>query len=144
MNKKQRLTSSVLLTLLFALSLFFAKPISAQDQGFSEFSEKGVTQDLLNEANPLIITGSEQAENLSTPGGILSRVLEFAFPIAGLILFIMILWGGFEIIVQSAGKKSVEAGRQRITAAIIGFMLLFSSYWIIVLIEQLFGIRILF
>lgn len=104
---------------------------------------QGVTQRMLDSINPLKTTGSEQAEQLSTPGGIISRVMEFAFPIAGLILFVMIVWGGFEILYGAADKKSLDAGRQRITAAIIGFVLLFVSYWIIRVIEQVLGIRVI-
>jgi hypothetical protein len=81
---------------------------------------------------------------LLTPGGIISRILDFAFPIAGLILFVMIVWGGFEMLMGAADKKSVDAGRQRITAAIIGFFLLFVSFWIIRVVETVLGIKIIF
>lgn len=40
-------------------------------------------------------------------------------------------------------SKSLEEGKQRITAAIIGFILLFAAYWIAQLLEIIFGIRIL-
>jgi hypothetical protein len=139
------------IALLVAITLLFSaqnnSPVFAQttnDDCYEDFATEGVTNDLLGCTNPLNITGSDQAETLSTPGGIISRVLLFAFPIAGLILFVMILWGGFETIMQSAGKKSVEAGRQRITAAVIGFVLLFVSIWIIRVIETVFGIKVLF
>ena len=43
----------------------------------------------------------------------------------------------------AAGKKSIDAGKQRATAAVVGFMLLFASYWIAQIIEIVFGIKIL-
>ncbi len=85
---------------------------------------------------------SEYADQLSTPGGIVSRLLAFAFPLAGLILFVMLVWGGFEILIQAPSKKGIDAGKQRVSAAIIGFILLFSSYWIWQIIEVVFGINI--
>lgn len=101
--------------------------------------------------NPLRHAGGENifedapsayADQLSTPGGIVSRVLTFAFPLAGLILFVMLVWGGFEILIQAPSKKGIDAGKQRVTAAIIGFILLFSSYWIWQIIEVIFGVII--
>lgn len=80
---------------------------------------------------------------ISTPGGIVSRVLQFLFPLAALILFVMIIWGGFEILVKSVqGTKAVEAGKNRITAAVVGFLLLFATYWMAQIIETIFGIVI--
>ncbi|MBD3279499.1 MAG: hypothetical protein GF390_02180 [Candidatus Pacebacteria bacterium] len=102
-----------------------------------------VTQDLLNSLNPLNTTNSPFADELSTPAGIINRIIFFAFPLAGLILFVMLIWGGFEMITGAASKKSMDAGKQRATAAVIGFALLFVSYWIIWLIETIFNVPIL-
>lgn len=104
-----------------------------------------------NMLNPLQHAGGENifeekasayADTLSTPGGIVSRLLSFAFPLAGLILFVMLVWGGFEILIQAPSKKAIDAGRQRVTAALIGFMLLFASYWIWQIVEVIFGVVI--
>lgn len=86
---------------------------------------------------------SPYANQLKSPGGIVSRLLDFAFPIAGLILFVMLVWAGFEILVGAPSKKSIDAGKQRATAAIIGFLLLFATYWIFQIIETVFGVKIL-
>jgi len=92
--------------------------------------------------NPLIIDNSPKAAQFATPGGIITEVLAYAFPIAGMILFVMILWAGFEMLAGATSSKSKEAGQQRITAAVIGFMLLFVSYWLTRLVGLVFGIQI--
>lgn len=104
---------------------------------------EGPTALTFDTLNPLRVLGSPFADQLSSPGGIVSRVLVFAFPLAGLILFVMLVWGGFEIMLGAASQKMVDAGKQRITAAIVGFLLLFSSYWITQIIEVIFGVVIL-
>jgi hypothetical protein len=43
----------------------------------------------------------------------------------------------------SQGSKSIEAGKQRATTAIVGFILLFVAYWIMQIIEIVFSIQIL-
>ena len=111
-----------------------------------------VTSETLDSLNPLLLGGgnnidetiaSPYAGELSNPGGVVSRALEFAIPIAGLILFVMLVWGGFEMLVGAPSGKSIDAGKQRVTAAIIGFILLFSSYWLMQIVEVVFGVVIL-
>lgn len=113
---------------------------------------KPPTNDTFDMVNPLKIGGgtkldvdqpSAVAQELESPGGIVSRVLKFAFPIAGLILFAMLTWGGFEMILGAASKKSIDAGKNRVTAAVVGFIILFASYWIWQILEVVFGISVL-
>lgn len=148
MTTQRKFLANLILIATFFVSIFgFSQPVFAQNEderatGVVNF--KGVDDTTFNQVNPLFTTGSDQAQALSTPGGIISRVLLFAFPIAGLILFVMILWGGFEMLMGASDKKSLDAGKQRITAAIIGFLLLFVSFWIIRVVETVFGIKVLF
>ncbi len=93
--------------------------------------------------NPLRIMDSAYEANFASPAGIINRVLLFAFPLAGLILFVMIVWGGFEMVSGATNSKSLQAGQQRITAALIGFGLLFVSFWIIQIVEYIFNIAVL-
>lgn len=104
--------------------------------------ELAVTDEKLDLFDPLKVGGSEHAETLSTPGGIISRLLGFAFPLAGMILFVMIVMGGFQVLTGAGNQKATEAGRQRVTMAVVGFLLLFASYWIVQILEQIFNIKI--
>ncbi|MCB9813445.1 MAG: hypothetical protein H6772_03500 [Pseudomonadales bacterium] len=103
----------------------------------------GLSSATFNALNPLKITNSPVADQLSSPGGIVSRLLSFLFPLAGLLLFLLITWGGFEILLGSANQKGMEAGKNRITAALAGFFLLFASYWLAQIVEVTFGVTIL-
>lgn len=93
--------------------------------------------------NPLKMNDNPYAEQLSSPGGVVSRLIVFAFPLAGLLLFVMLVWGGFEMLAMSATQKSMDAGRQRVTAALVGFFLLFISFWIMRIIEVIFGVAVI-
>jgi hypothetical protein len=113
---------------------------SSTDVSVNEIEPSAET---LNAINPLNIGGSNLGTELSTPGGILTRALQgFIFPIAGIILFVQLLLGGFQML-TGAASKGVDEGKQKITAAVIGFIILFAAYWIMQLIELIFGIRIL-
>lgn len=139
------LFASVLLLMCLNFSLTLPPSVMAgpgeDDMPFDPI--EGPTNKNFDELNPLKNQTSPYAEQLSTPGGIVSRALNFALPIAGMLLFVLLVWGGFEILLGSAGSKSIDSGKQRIKAALIGFIMLFSSYWMAQIVQEIFGIRIL-
>ncbi len=106
------------------------------------FGNTTVSEQTLGNLNPISVGGGDA--DLTTPGGIISKALgSFVFPIAGIILFMVLLLGGFQMLAGANNSKSLDEGKQRITAAIMGFILLFAAYWIAQLLELIFGIRIL-
>lgn len=80
---------------------------------------------------------------LNSPGAILSRLLPYLFVFGGLILFVMLIWGGFEMMGGATNAKASENGKNRITAAMKGFVILFVAIWIAQIAETIFGISIL-
>lgn len=87
--------------------------------------------------------GAIKVVSFSRPAGVLNALIPYLFTFAGLILFVMLLWGGFEMLSGAATPQSQEAGKQRITAALTGFALLFMSYWFAQIVEYIFGLNIL-
>jgi hypothetical protein len=78
-------------------------------------------------------------------GGLVSIFLSNAVAIAGVILTILLIFGGFSII-MGAGQQDPQKlakGRQAATAAIAGFIIIFTAYWIIQIVEIMTGITIL-
>ncbi len=126
---------------LHSLIAYVPKLLAEADSTGVDFTK--VDKATLDSFNPLLVENSPVATELSTPGGIISRAMTYVFPIAGLGLFVLLVASGFEIMMAAAGKKSIDAGKQRATAAVVGFMLLFASYWIIQILETVFGIKIL-
>lgn len=78
-------------------------------------------------------------------GSFISSILPNVYMTASLILFFLLIFGGFSFIV-SAGQQNpegVQKGKNAITAALIGFLLIFASWWIIQIIEAITGIQII-
>ena len=73
----------------------------------------------------------------------LNLLLPLVFVIAGIILFFLLIGGGFAIIASGGNAKSVEQGKGQITGAIIGFLVIFAAYWIIQLVTIITGVPIL-
>ena len=62
-------------------------------------------------------------------------------PIAGILLLGYLIWGGFDYLTSMGDPKKAEAGRTKITNAIIGFFIIFTAYWIVQLVAFVFGLK---
>jgi len=80
-----------------------------------------------------------------TLGGIVSVILKNVYVLAGIALFVLLIFGGFAIIMGagSGDQKKTAQGQQAVTSALIGFLIVFTSYWIIQIIQKVTGIPIL-
>jgi hypothetical protein len=76
-------------------------------------------------------------------GSIISALLPYVLTIAGLILFGMLIAGGFSMLTAASDPKKAEGGKQKITTAIIGFIIIFTAYWLTQILEIVLGIKIL-
>lgn len=85
------------------------------------------------------------AKNFTTLGSFVNVILKNAFTIAGVILLVLLIFGGFTFIVSAGGgdAKKAEQAKHTITAALTGFILVFASYWIIQIIQIITGVPIL-
>jgi uncharacterized membrane protein len=76
-------------------------------------------------------------------GRLISSMLPTVLVVASFILFIYMIFGGFLLISSSGDSKKTEEGQQALTNAIIGFVIIFTSYWLIQIIEIITGVHIL-
>jgi len=88
---------------------------------------------------PLNLSGKPQFNTLSD---VLSNALGIIFPAAGAILLAMLIWGGFDYITSFGDPKKAEMGKNKITSAIIGIVVIVLSYWIVQLIDYVFKLGI--
>lgn len=75
-----------------------------------------------------------------TLGDIIGQILKFLYPIAGLILFFFLFWGGFDYLTSAGNPEKIKAGQGKITTAVIGFILLMISYLAARLIAAIFNL----
>ena len=76
---------------------------------------------------------------------LVSIILFNALAISGVIMLFLMIGGGISII-AGAGQGNPESaarGRQAVTAAVIGFIIIFAAYWIIQIVETVTGLNIL-
>lgn len=93
----------------------------------------------VNGAVPL---GGTLKNSFSSVSSFINLLLPLSFIIAGLIFLFILIGGGFSIIVSGGNAKNVESGKNQIMGALIGFILIFASYWIIQIVEAFTGVKI--
>lgn len=76
---------------------------------------------------------------------LVSILLSNSVAIAGIIFFLLLIFGGISIIMGGStdDPQKVARGRQAVSWAVVGFILIFASYWIIQLVEIIVGFNIL-
>ncbi|MFH2085899.1 MAG: hypothetical protein ABII21_03900 [bacterium] len=87
--------------------------------------------------------GSDARSTYSGAGSLINNILPNVYIAGGLVIFFMIIFGGFIIISNAGNKDKVADGGKIITSAIMGAGILFASYWIIQLIQVVTGLSIL-
>ena len=76
-------------------------------------------------------------------GQIVSRLLVYIFPLAGIATFIYLLIGGFGYLTAAGNEEAAKKAQGQITNALIGFLIIFLSYWIVRLLEIILGVKLL-
>lgn len=78
-------------------------------------------------------------------GSLVTVIISNAFVLAGIIAFVLLIAGGFGIIASagSGDTKKMEQGKQAITGAAIGLIVIVGSFWIVQIIQTVTGITLL-
>lgn len=84
-------------------------------------------------------------DSYSSLSQIIGPLLKNSLTLAGIIFLALIIFGGIGMIASagSGDQKKAEQSQKTITSAIIGFIVVFSAYFIIQIITVLTGVEIL-
>lgn len=73
---------------------------------------------------------------------IFGNVVKSALGFAGIVLFVLLLTGGFKYITSGGDPKALEGAQKTITYAVAGLILILVSFLILVLIKTLTGVDV--
>lgn len=96
-----------------------------------------------NLGDKLSFQGATADSAYPNTGTLIDNILPNIYVAAGIIIFFMIILGGFMIISNSNNPDKATDGNKIVTSAIIGLVVLFASYWIIQIIQVITGVDIL-
>lgn len=69
-----------------------------------------------------------------TVSSLINVLVPNLFIIAGVIFLFLMIFAGVRII-SSGSSKGVEEGQKQLTTAVVGFVVMFSAYWIVQIVE---------
>jgi hypothetical protein len=72
-------------------------------------------------------------------GGLMNGLISFVMVLAAVLVFLYLIWGGIEWITSGGDKGKTEAARNKITAAVIGLIVIAASYAILTLALNFLG-----
>lgn len=75
----------------------------------------------------------------STPGGIFTSFFRIGIGMAGGISFLLIIFGGFKIIMAMGNPEQINEGKEVVTSAIAGLLMIIFSIFIL----RVIGVNIL-
>jgi hypothetical protein len=73
-------------------------------------------------------------------GSIISALLPYIFILAGLGIFGALIYSGFQFLTSAGDPKKTEQAKGCLTSAVAGATIIFVSYWLIRIIQHLFGL----
>jgi hypothetical protein len=76
------------------------------------------------------------------PGLFITIALKYIFPAAGILLLIYLVMGGLQMMLSRGDPKAMQSAQAKITNAVLGFVTVFISYWLVQLIGKIFGITV--
>ena len=75
-------------------------------------------------------------------GKLMSNALALLFFFAGLLTFFFIVIGGIQWITAGGDAKAAQSARDRITAAVVGLIVVVAAFAITLILGQVFGINL--
>jgi len=75
-------------------------------------------------------------------GDLVGLAISFVLIIAAIAFFFMLVIGGISWITSGGDKGKTEAARNRITAGLVGLVIVFAAWAILTLIESFFGVNL--
>jgi hypothetical protein len=79
---------------------------------------------------------------ISDLGGVLQRVVGYALGLAAIVLFVLLVVGGFKFITSGGDPKAAEGAKKTITSAIAGLIVILLSYLVLLLITKITGVNV--
>ena len=76
-------------------------------------------------------------------GEVITEVLKYVYVFAGLGLLLMLISGGIGMMTAAGNPDQAKASYGKVTGALIGFLIVFVSYFVVQIVEVVLGVKIL-
>lgn len=81
--------------------------------------------------------------NYLDTGFVVRFILKYAFPAAGILVLLYLLWGGLQLMTSGGDPKAIQSARDKITGALVGLVIIFTAFWIVQILASFLGVEAL-
>lgn len=85
---------------------------------------------------------NKSVNSIGTLSEFVTPLLKNSFVLAGIILFILLVFGGITYIINSGNPEEMQKGQSALTSALLGFIIVFTAYWIVQIFQFITGVNI--
>jgi hypothetical protein len=96
----------------------------------------------MNCTAPIINGVQTDVASISNLSCLFGKIVTYALGFAGIVLFILLMVGGFKYITSGGDSKAAESAKKTLTYAIIGLVIILVSFLILVLIKTITGVDV--
>lgn len=79
----------------------------------------------------------------ATLGQVVTSALQYVYVMAGLALLVTLILGGFQLLTAAGSEDNIKAGYGKIKVGLIGFIIVFVTYFVLQIVQVVFGVTIL-
>src|SRR3989339_680272 len=79
-------------------------------------------------------------KDIDTLGDLVTKMLGFIMPLAGVVLLFVLIAGGYDFMMSQGNPEKIKSAQAKITTGIIGFFILAASFLIVRVISAIFGL----
>lgn len=88
------------------------------------------------------INGPIDSGRFPNLASLVNNAIPLVFAVAGIFLFLYLVWGGFDFLTSMGDPKRAESGKGKITSAIVGFVIIFVAYWLVQVVDFIFKLGV--
>jgi len=128
----------VLIGLAFIISFFLSPALPTLAQSISIVDTTSTTTEGVNQGDTKYSTGDYTLDDIVM---IAVRASRWILGIVGSLALLMFVYGGFMFLISSGSSDKISKAKAIIVAAIVGLIIVFSSYLIIQFVLKTIGIN---
>jgi len=69
-------------------------------------------------------------------------LIKNLYLLTGIVLLFFLVAGGIGMIINAGNAEKQKQSSQTVTAAVVGYLIMFAAYWLVKIVEIIFGVDI--
>ena len=69
-------------------------------------------------------------------------IIKNLYVLTGIILLFFLIAGGLGMIINAGNAEKQKQSSQTLTSAVVGYLIMFAAYWLVKIVEIVFGVEI--